>query len=147
MRTITRSAGFDYSSKLLYTIIDSIEEYPEFIDGCSEAKIINRGENYIDGTLKLIKTGLNVSITTRNYSTAYSRIEMRLLKGPLTHLEGVWEFTNSSENASNVVLTLKLASHNLLFSILIERLILNFVDDLISSIQSRAQQLTSKSNL
>ena len=57
MASIHRSALLPYSSDKLYAMVQDVEAYPQFMDGCVGAQILDQGEEFMEARLDLARGG------------------------------------------------------------------------------------------
>lgn len=107
MTRIERSALLPYSAGQLFALVDDIETYPQYMEGCVGARVIQRGENWVEARLELRKAGISQSFSTRNRLFQPERIEMELIEGPFDSFQGEWVFRHLAENACKVSLDLQ----------------------------------------
>ncbi|MEQ9022607.1 MAG: type II toxin-antitoxin system RatA family toxin [Pseudomonadales bacterium] len=87
---ISKSALLPYTASQLYELINDVESYPRFLDGCVGAEILRSEEGLMEARLDLQKKGIKQSFVTRNRLIAPDLIQMELLEGPLKSLQGKW---------------------------------------------------------
>lgn len=92
MTTLNRSALVPYSPAEMFTLVDDIESYPQFLPWCRGAKVHSRDEDEVYATIELARGAIHKSFTTHNRLQKNKIIEMRLVEGPFHHLEGFWRF-------------------------------------------------------
>jgi ribosome-associated toxin RatA of RatAB toxin-antitoxin module len=102
MSTITRSALVGYSALQMYTLVETIEAYPQFLPWCRSAKVLERDEGRTVAQLSVGLKGLNQSFTTENRNTPAQLIEMRLLEGPFSDFRATWNFQPLGEHATKI---------------------------------------------
>ena len=107
MTSINRSALVNHSAQAMYQLVNDVASYPQFMDGCSAVEVIEHTEETMLARLILKKAGIEVSFTTRNSLTPFSRIEMSLQDGPFKTFKGLWLFTALSEDACKLSLDLQ----------------------------------------
>lgn len=107
MPQIERSALVFYSAQQMFELVNAVADYPQFLPGCSSARIISQSEQDMVACLEVSKAGISHSFTTRNIFYPYQRIDMQLVDGPFRHLNGGWEFQPLSEHACKVILKLE----------------------------------------
>ena len=116
MKVIERQALVMHSAENMFALVNDVESYPQFLPGCSGGSIQKHGDNWIQARLELSKGGIHQHFITRNTLTvgATHRIDLELVEGPLSSLNGYWEFTPLDTSACRVNLHLKFSIHNLL---------------------------------
>jgi ribosome-associated toxin RatA of RatAB toxin-antitoxin module len=107
MNVIKRSATVIYSSRQMFELVNSIEEYPRFLPWCSASAVLHRDEKEVEATLEIVWSGIHKNFSTRNHLHPYERIEITLVHGPFRHLEGRWIFTELGERGCRVELELE----------------------------------------
>ena len=112
MKIIRRQALLPFSAEQMFTLVDDIEKYPEFLPSCNDARILERTEDTVTATLSVAKGGFAKEFTTRNTNHPFNRIDMQLVMGPFKHLSGQWSFEELSESACKIELEVKFEFSN-----------------------------------
>ncbi|WXU00730.1 MAG: Ribosome association toxin RatA [Catillopecten margaritatus gill symbiont] len=107
MHQISKSAIVPYSCSQMYQLVNQIDDYPQFLNWCSSASILNQTENEITASVSINKSAFNQTFTTVNTLTKDVRIDMQLKDGPFKHLQGAWIFTELSNSACKIKLELE----------------------------------------
>ncbi|MCS5587181.1 MAG: type II toxin-antitoxin system RatA family toxin [Porticoccaceae bacterium] len=107
MASIKRSALIAHSAQAMYSLVNDVASYPQFMDGCSAVEIIEHTEQMMLARLSLKKAGVQVNLTTRNQLTANTSIEMTLQDGPFKSFKGLWLFTALTDSACKLSLDLE----------------------------------------
>jgi ribosome-associated toxin RatA of RatAB toxin-antitoxin module len=107
MHIVERSALVNHPAEYLYDLVEDISAYPDFLPWCAGAEVRREGPSLTEATLHIGYRGLRQKFSTRNINTPRERIEMRLLSGPFKHLNGIWQFSTLSPEASKVHLRLE----------------------------------------
>ncbi len=141
MTVIERSALVPYPATALFDLVNDIEAYPQFMDGCVGAQILQRSESHIDARLDLAKTGIRYSFTTRNRLLPPDRIELTLVEGPFERFEGAWSFRALSPDACKVGLHLEFEMSGKLLSFAVKALFNGVANQLVDALVSRAHSL------
>ena len=132
MTSIHRSALLPYSAQQLYALVNDIEAYPAFMDGCVGATVLQRGDKHIEARLDLARGGIAQSFTTRNQLSPYDSIVLTLTDGPFEQFSGAWRFKALAEQACKVSLDLEFSFRSGLLSAaaakLFDRVTVNLVD-------------------
>jgi len=97
MTAVRKSKLVPYSCSSMYQLVNDIERYHEFLPYFSKGTVHYRGEDEIQATLVITAAGMEKSFTTRNRLQENKMIEMRLVEGPFSHLEGFWRFDEAPE--------------------------------------------------
>jgi len=92
MTDINRSIVVAYTPAQMYHLVNTVEEYPEFLPWCVSSDVLHRDDDEVHATLVVSGAGLHKSFTTHNRLQKDKMIEIRLIDGPFQHLEGLWRF-------------------------------------------------------
>jgi ribosome-associated toxin RatA of RatAB toxin-antitoxin module len=90
---IHRSALVPLPASALFTIVDDVARYPEFLPWCAGAEVLEQREGELVAELELAGRGIRERFTTRNLRFPHDRIELQLVSGPFRRFSGVWTFT------------------------------------------------------
>lgn len=93
MRHIRRSALVATSPARMFEIINDVDRYPEFVPGCSAARVLERSPGELRAELTVGSGLLKTTFSTRNTLHPPGLIEMQLASGPLKSLHGRWVLT------------------------------------------------------
>lgn len=104
--SVRRSAIVPYSAQEMYVLVADIPAYPEFLPWCSHASIDSEQDDSVVATVGIAFKGLRKSFTTRNRQLTNERIELSLVDGPFSELDGVWQFKPLGEEGSEISLSL-----------------------------------------
>jgi ribosome-associated toxin RatA of RatAB toxin-antitoxin module len=107
MRRVKRSAIVPYTAPEMFELVDRVEQYADFLPWCSASEEHSRTDDEVRASLELNKGSLSREFSTRNVRTPYERIEMHLLDGPFSHLEGVWTFDALGKSGSKINLDIE----------------------------------------
>lgn len=104
MHKVQRSALVRHAADAMYSLVDDIEAYPQFLPWCRSAVVHLRQGPIVEATLELSRGDISKHFRTRNTATNSSRIDMQLIDGPFRHLAGHWTFTQLADAGSKVAL-------------------------------------------
>jgi ribosome-associated toxin RatA of RatAB toxin-antitoxin module len=143
---VERSALVNYSAQQMYDLVNDIEAYPSYMDGCSAARITARGDDWLEACLTLSKAGVTQSFTTRNQLTPPLRMTMNLVDGPFTYLQGAWQFTPLGDNACKLSLRLEFELKQRLLNLAVVKLFESVTNKQVDALCVRAKQMYAKVN-
>lgn len=141
MTVINRSALVPFAADLMYRLVNDIEAYPQFMEGCVGARITARGDDWLEARLDLAKGGLRYSFTTRNRLTPPGAIDLTLVEGPFEYFSGRWEFHALTPAACKVALHLEFEMAGRLLGFAAKALFNTVANQLVDRLVKRAQQL------
>ncbi|GAB3097741.1 type II toxin-antitoxin system RatA family toxin [Aestuariicella hydrocarbonica] len=141
MTQIHRSALVAYSDQKMFELVNDIETYPHYMDGCVGAKVLERSSVEVTARLDLKKMGVSYSFTTRNLLDAPHTMDMNLVEGPFKRLKGVWTFRALAEDACKVSLDLEFEFNNSLMAKTAGKLFESVANELVDGLCRRAKQV------
>jgi ribosome-associated toxin RatA of RatAB toxin-antitoxin module len=141
MRHVKRSALVAQSPARMFAFLTDIESYPQFVPGCTHARIESRSDDEIVATLGVRRGALQTEFTTRVELEKDRRIAMHLVKGPFRELEGEWLLTPIGEDGCRVDFSINFAFSNPMSAIIFEPLFEGTVTALVDAFVNRARAL------
>ena len=141
MVSIERSALVNYSAAQMYALVNDIEQYPNFMQGCIAAEILERDEDVVVGKLTLGKAGIRYSFTTRNTLVPNESMRMKLVEGPFRSFDATWRFTSLSDSACTVSLEMHFEWSGSLLGAAMEKLFQHSANSQVDSVIARARVL------
>jgi ribosome-associated toxin RatA of RatAB toxin-antitoxin module len=140
MSIIDQSALLPYPAGQMFALVNDIEAYPEYMDGCIGAEILETTGNQVTARLDLGKVGLRYSFTTRNTLVEPESMTMALVEGPFRHFEATWTFRALNENACKVSLKMEFEFATGLVDAVMKRLFDTTSRNLVNAVCQRAQE-------
>lgn len=92
MKHVKKSVLLWYSPHEMYTLVTGIPDYPKFLPWCERAEVLEEGAEGMTARLHLHYAGVRHAFTTRNAHVADALVEVDLVDGPFSLLEGHWRF-------------------------------------------------------
>ena len=140
MSIIDQSALLPYLAGQMFALVNDIEAYPEYMEGCIGAEILETTGNQVTARLDLGKVGLRYSFTTRNTLVEPESMTMALVEGPFRHFEATWTFRALNENACKVSLKMEFEFATGLVDAVMKRLFDTTSRNLVNAVCQRAQE-------
>lgn len=122
MREVKRSALIAESPARMYALINDVERYPEFVPGCTAARIVSQKDGEMVASLTIKKGPLRAEFTTRNLLEPDKRVLMQFVSGPFRVLEGLWTLTPLGDLGCRVELEMRFEFANRVAGTLFESL-------------------------
>lgn len=138
---VERSALVNYSASQMFELVNDIEAYPQFMDGCVGAQILARGEDWLEARLDLSKAGVTQSFVTRNQLQPPHSMSMNLVDGPFKYLRGVWRFSALTESACKVTFELEFELQNRLLGMAVGKLFEAVSNKQVDALCARAKRV------
>ena len=119
MVTIKKNAIVTHPSAKLFELVDRVEDYPDFLPWCGDAKVISRTNEITRATILINYKGVKQSFTTENVKTYPKQMLIKLIDGPFKKLEGRWQFIEIEAGACRIELELYYEFSNIILDKLI----------------------------
>ena len=113
---VEQSMEVPHQVQQMYGLVADIEAYPEFLPWCSGSAILYEQDNEIEARVDLNYLMIRQHFITHNHYVENKSIEVRLVEGPFTYLEGKWQFTATSEDSCLIHFELHYEFSNFLIS-------------------------------
>ncbi len=141
MTAINRSALVEYSAEQMFDLVNAIEQYPQFMQGCVSARVLSQSDTELVGELRLSKAGISQQFTTQNLLFRPERIEMSMVEGSFKNFSAIWAFDALTENACKVSLAMDFEFNSGLLDFAAEKLFSSSANNLVDAIVQRAHQV------
>jgi ribosome-associated toxin RatA of RatAB toxin-antitoxin module len=138
---IQRSALVPFAAAAMYKLVNAIDTYPQFMDGCVGAQILSHNDEYMDARLDLAKGGMRYSFVTRNRLSPPQRIELTLVEGPFDKFSGYWDFQALHESACKVTLHLEFELSSKLLSFAARKVFDGIANQMVDALVKRANSV------
>ena len=97
MTIVKKSRVVPFSCEQMYNLVNDVERYGEYLPYFTDSVVHHRNQDEVQATLNINVVGMSKSFTTRNLLQVNKMIEIRLVDGPFSHLEGFWRFDETPE--------------------------------------------------
>jgi len=141
MPEIKKSALVMYSATEMFTLVNDVAHYREFLPHCSDAKIISQSDEKMTASVEISKGGLKKWFTTENTLVTDNEISMILVDGPFKKLEGGWLFTSLDETACKVELKLNFEFSSRLVEMAFGRVFNEVANNMLGAFTQRAKHV------
>ena len=141
MTEIQRSALLPYAAEQVYQLVNDIEAYPQYMDGCVGAEVLARSEKMVEARLDMARGGVRQSFSTRNQLLENEAIVLELLEGPFDFFEGRWEFKALGAAACKVSLGLQFQVSGAILGAAAGSLFDRVTNNLVDAVSQRAREL------
>ena len=131
----------DRSALVMYELVNDIEDYPQFMQGCQKARVISRTEEEVVGELTLGAAGLSHTFTTRNTLVPGQEMQMHLVEGPFREFGASWHFKALSPEACKVSLQMEFDFAGGIMGFALEKLFNHSANNLVEALVNRANQV------
>jgi ribosome-associated toxin RatA of RatAB toxin-antitoxin module len=110
MHQVNRQAIVRHNAENMYTLVNDIETYPEFLNWCHDSHVIEKIDSKMIAGLTVSLAGIKQEFTTQNLMSREVngfKIMLSLVSGPFKRLSGYWLFTHLNDSASKIELHLE----------------------------------------
>lgn len=140
MPVVKKARTVNYTCEQMFALVNEVERYAEFLPYCAESLVHHRDEDEVQATLVIGAAGMSKSFTTRNRLQINKMIEIRLVDGPFSHLEGFWRF-DEVEEGCKVSFDLEFEFAGRMFSMLLGPVFEQVTDKMVDSFCERAKAI------
>lgn len=144
MKTVHKSVLLWYSPAQMYALVTDVASYPQFLPWCDKTQVLQQDDTGMTAEVGIAFGGIRQSFTTRNTHTAPSQVDMQLLKGPFSNLDGQWLFLpvgDGSQQASKVELSLRYGFSSTTLGAVVGPVFEKIAATLVDAFVKRAQQV------
>ena len=109
MKTVHKSVLIWYSAAEMFALVTDIASYPQFLPWCDHASVLAKDDNGMTAKIGLSLAGLKQNFTTQNTHIEGKQVDLKLVDGPFSKLDGSWHFipvATNGERACKVEFTL-----------------------------------------
>ena len=141
MAVVSRSALVAYSAESMFDLINDVQQYPEFIPGCADTKVLEQNAENMRASLLISKAGVQQWFTTHNSLKRGEFIKMALVDGPFSELTGGWTIKALSESACKIELNLDFSFSSKLAEMAFGRVFNSIAASMVVAFTERAKQV------
>lgn len=138
---VERSALLPYSAHQMYSLVNDVDKYPEFLPWCSGTEILEHSATSMSAKVLIAKGPIKQFFVTRNVLVADTSIEMNLQEGPFNKLHGLWTFQQLNEQACKINLSMEFDYHNVIIKATLGPLFNKAASTMVDVFCQRAKQL------
>ena len=139
MAVVHKSVLLGYSAEQMFSLVDQVEDYPSFLPWCGGVEVRERAQDRLVAAIMIDYHGVRQSFTTENTNTPPTRMQMRLVEGPFSQLDGEWRFTPLRDDACKVEFDLHYEFSSKLLEKLIGPVFSKIADSFVESFRKRAE--------
>lgn len=144
MTIVKKSRIVSFSCQQMFELVAKVEDYPQFLPYCAESQVHYRSTDEMQATLVIAAAGMKKSFTTRNLHQLNKMIEIRLIDGPFSHLEGFWRFDEAPQGC-HISFDLEFEFAGAMISMLLGPIFEQVTNVMVDAFCKRAEVLYAKS--
>lgn len=143
MNYVNKSEEINVDQKTIFDLINNVGSYQNFLPWCTSSSVLSKQNNFMTAEIEISKSFVNWKFTTENTFKVNKIIELKLVDGPFSHLEGYWKFDEIDEFNTKVSLYLEYKFDNKLIEMSIKPVFSNIMSSILDSFISEAFKLKS----
>jgi len=144
MTAIHRSAIVPYSTHQMFELVADIPSYPKFLPWCGGARILSTQVDEVVAAIDIAYSGVHRTFATRNLLQRDKMMEIQLLEGPFSYLQGFWQFKALDEQSCKISLDLEFDVANRIVGLALTPVFSNIANQLVDRFHRRATELYGK---
>ena len=141
MIQVEKTVLIPYSAAQMFALVDTVEDYPQFLPWCGGVDLIERTETTTQATLHINYHGVKQHFTTANSKQFPTRMDITLINGPFSHLQGHWQFVALTESACRVEFRLQYTFANAMLEKLIAPVFSHIAATFVDGFVARAEKV------
>ena len=144
MKTVHKSVLIWYSAEEMFALVTDVPNYPAFLPWCDQASVLADDEAGMTARVGIAFGGIKQSFTTRNTHVPGRQVQLKLVDGPFSKLEGQWDFSPvgvDGQRACKVELSLHYDFDNFALAALVGPVFGKIAGSLIDAFVKRASQV------
>ncbi len=146
MAVVKKSVLIERSSQQMFDLVDRVEDYPQFLPWCSEARCEFRDERRTVATLHINYRSVRSHFTTANDKEAPWSMKMTLVDGPFRRLDGLWRFKPLNAHACKIEFQLSYEFSSRMFEKVIGPVFSQIANTFVEAFVKRANEVHGTSN-
>ncbi len=144
MKSVHKSVLIWYSAEQMFDLVTDVDAYPQFLPWCDRSAVLARDDHGMQAQVGISFGGIRQTFTTRNEHTPGRQVDVRLVEGPFSQLQGHWCFTPVGEAgmaACKVELRLDYAFRSAALAALVGPVFDKIAGSLVDAFVKRAEQV------
>jgi ribosome-associated toxin RatA of RatAB toxin-antitoxin module len=141
MYKVERSALVMHSASNMFSLVNDVEHYSDFLPWCGGSRELSRTEDEVVASITISFKGIKKEFTTRNRLIGQEKTVITLVDGPFSELSGFWEFIPLEPSASKIVLNLDFDFSNKVVGKVVGPVFKVIADSMIESFCKRADEI------
>ncbi len=147
MKSVHKSVLIWYSAEEMFNLVTDVDKYDQFLPWCDHAKVITQTDAGMQAEVGIAMGAVKQTFTTLNthiIQPTGRQINMKLVNGPFSKLEGTWSFTpvgDAAQRACKTELHLKYGFDNAVLAALVGPVFDKIAASMVDAFVKRADQV------
>jgi ribosome-associated toxin RatA of RatAB toxin-antitoxin module len=139
MAVVHKTVLIGYSAEQMFTLVDRVEDYPQFLPWCGGVEVRDREDHKLIAKININYHGLRQSFTTENTNAPPTAMTMRLVDGPFKQFDASWKFNALRADACKIEFDMHYEFSNRLFESVIGPVFSMIANSFVDSFCKRAE--------
>jgi ribosome-associated toxin RatA of RatAB toxin-antitoxin module len=144
MAVVQKTVLLAFSAEQMFALVEKVEDYPAFLPWCGGVEVKQRSPEKLVATIAIAYHGIKQSFTTENQNTAPRHMQMKLVEGPFSQLDGQWHFKPLRDDACKVEFELHYEFSSKVLEKLIGPVFTIIANSFVESFCKRAEEVYGK---
>jgi ribosome-associated toxin RatA of RatAB toxin-antitoxin module len=143
MKHVKKSVLLWHSPHQMYELVTAVADYPKFLPWCARAEVLESTGAGMTARLHLAFAGIRHAFTTRNEHETDRAVQLKLVDGPFSVLEGQWLFqpVGAETQACKIEFELRYAFASLALEAVVSPVFDRIASTFVDSFVKRAAQV------
>ena len=144
MKTVQKSVLIWYTAREMFALVTDVANYPQFLPWCDQASVLSQDDHGVVAQIGISFAGIRQVFTTRNEHVAGRKVDIHLVSGPFSNLDGHWSFTpvgDAGQRACRVDLELQYGFQNIALAALVGPVFDKIAGSMVDAFVKRAEQV------
>ena len=144
MKTIEKTVLIWYSAQEMFDLVTAVADYPQFLPWCDHATVLASDADGMTAELGLSMGALRQRFTTRNTHVQGRQVNLQLVDGPFSNLQGEWRFLPVGKNqqrACKILFSLTYGFDNSTLQAVVSPVFDGIASSLVDAFVKRAQKV------
>ena len=99
MKKLLKSVLIWYTPEEMFRLVTDVDQYVHFLPWCNHSKVLNFNEQGMDAEVGIGVAGVSQVFVTHNTHILNHEVQMKLVQGPFSNLDGTWTFDPVGDNS------------------------------------------------
>jgi ribosome-associated toxin RatA of RatAB toxin-antitoxin module len=102
MAQVEKSVIVHHTPDKMFKLVDDVEHYPQFLPWCGKTEVLARDARLTRATIHIDYHHIKQNFTTENVKDPPRSMDITLVRGPFSNLDGHWQFTPLGQEACKI---------------------------------------------
>ena len=144
MKKLLKSVLIWYTPEEMFRLVTDVDQYVHFLPWCNHSKVLQFNDQGMDAEVGIGVAGVSQIFVTHNTHILNHQIQMKLVQGPFSNLDGTWTFDpvgNNSQRACKVTLSLEYGFSSATLAAVVGPVFYKIAASLVDAFVKRAEQV------